>query len=400
MRSFNIIFWIVFILFYILITLGTAKVMLQLVNSKFEQKTRLSILLFAIGLIVSMILLYVWPGDIRSTKNYSLYYIFNGILFMDIIFKIPLSFFCIVRLLFSKNNSRKTISWIGLIISGCLSLTMLYGILLGRNDVLISKVELNFSRLPEEFNNYKIIHISDIHLGSFIKSKSVLEKVERETQKIDPDLILFTGDLVNNFSYELDGWDTIFNEINIPGKSFSILGNHDYGNYSNWNSEEDKIENFNTLIKGHRKLGFRLLRNENIIISEGKDSIFIIGVENWGHPPFPQYANLELALSGIPENTFKILLTHDPAHWEAQIEGKKNIELTLSGHSHGLQLGIIKAGIPFSFSYLTRKNWGGLYKSNDTYLYVNTGLGTVGIPLRINMPAEITVITLKRIEVD
>ena len=400
MRSFQLLFWIFLIVFYILITFGTSQVLVQLANSKLKFRIRISIILFAIGLIVTMFLLYIWPGDIRTTKNYSLFYSFNGILLLDFIFKIPLSFFYIVGKLFSQKNKQIVIGWIGLIIAGCLSLTMLYGILFGRNDISIKEVEIEFSTLPEQFDDYKIIHISDIHLGSFVYSKQLMKNVQSEIQNINYDLILFTGDLVNNFSYELDGWFTIFNEMNKPDRSFSILGNHDYGNYSNWENESDKIDNFNTLTESHIKLGFHLLRNENAVIAEGKDSIYIIGVENWGHPPFPQYANLEHALSGIPENAFKILLTHDPAHWESQIDGKKNIELTLSGHSHGLQLGIVKAGIPFSLSYLTRKNWGGLYKSNNIYLYVNTGLGTVGIPWRIDMPAEITVITLKRVEVN
>lgn len=400
MRSFQLLFWILLILFYVLITLGTVQVLKQLVNSKRKNITRLSILLLAIGIIITMVLLYIWPGDIRNTSNYSLYYFFNGILLLDFIFKIPLSFFYFIGKLFFKNNNRKTVYWIGLIVAGCSSLIMLHGILFGRNDISIKRVELEFSNLPKQFNNYQIVHISDIHLGSFIHSKQLLQKVQAEIDIINPDLILFTGDLVNNFADELNGWDTIFNNINQQRKSFSILGNHDYGNYSNWESESDKIENFNNLTDSHNRLGFQLLRNKNAIIYEGTDSVYIIGVENWGHPPFPQYANLEQALSGIPENAFKILLTHDPAHWESQIKGKKNIELTLSGHSHGLQLGVVKAGIPFSLSYLTRKNWGGLYKYNNAYLYVNTGLGTVGIPWRIDMPAEITVIKLKRIEVD
>ena len=394
MRSFQMMFWILFILFYVLITMGTVQALTELANSKLKSKIRLSILILTISLIISMVLLYIWPGDIRTTKNYSLFYYFNGILLLDFIFKIPLSFFYIIGKLFSQKNKRVVIGCIGLIIGGCLSLTMLYGILFGRNDISIKNIELEFSNLPKQFDSYKIIHISDIHLGSFVHSKQLMKTVQSEIQKINPDLILFTGDLVNNFSYELDGWFTIFDEMNNPDRSFSILGNHDYGNYSNWDSESDKIENFNNLTESHVKLGFHLLRNENSVISEGMDSIYIIGVENWGHPPFPQYANLEQALSEIPENAFKILLTHDPAHWESQIDGKKNIELTLSGHSHGLQLGIVKAGIPFSFSYLTRKNWGGLYKSDNTFLYVNTGLGTVGIPWRIDMPAEITIITL------
>jgi len=388
-------FWIFFILFYVLITLGTLRVLVDLIKSKFKIRISITFILWSVSLIVALLLLYIWPGDIRSTKNYSLYYIFNGVLLLDIIFKTPSFLFYVIGKLLFRNNNRQIVYLIGLIVSTSLSLVLFYGIVFGRNNLSIRNVELEFSTLPKEFDNYKIVHISDIHLGSFIHSKKLMKNVQSQIQKIKPDLILFTGDLVNNFSYELDGWDTIFNKINSAKNSYSILGNHDYGNYSNWKSESDKIENFNILTKAHSNMGFELLRNENSVITEGKDSIYIIGVENWGHPPFPQYANLQHAMAGIPNNAFKILLTHDPAHWEAQIDGKKDIQLTLSGHSHGLQLGFIKAGIPFSLSYLTRKNWGGLYKSNNNYLYVNTGLGTVGIPFRIDMPAEITVILLK-----
>ncbi|MBK6284947.1 MAG: hypothetical protein IPF54_21980 [Draconibacterium sp.] len=143
-----------------------------------------------------------------------------------------------------------------------------------------------------------------------------------------------------------------------------------------------------------------MLNNEHAKLNSKTDSIYIVGVENWGHPPFPQYANVEKALAGVPKNAFKILLTHDPAHWDEVIKYTGDIALTLSGHTHGLQWGIMRAGITFSLGYLARHNWGGLYKFNDSFLYVNTGLGTVGIPWRINMPAEITVFTLKRVEVD
>lgn len=400
MRSFEMTFWIFLILFYVLISLGTVRVLTQLANLKLKFKLRLSIYIFSIVVIVLMLLLYVWPGDIRTTKDYSFYYFFNGIILLDFIFKIPLSFSYVTGKIFFRNKGFKTVGWIGFILAGCLSIIILYGILFGRNNIVINNVELDFKSLPKEFDNYKIAQISDIHLGSFIFSKQLLKKVETDINRIDPDMVLFTGDLINNFSYELDNWDTVFNEINKSRKSFSILGNHDYGNYSIWQNKSDKERNFVELTKAHKRFGFRLLRNENVVIKSGVDSIYIVGVENWGHPPFPQYAKLEQALTDIPKNAFKILLTHDPAHWESQIEGKKNIELSLSGHTHGLQIGILIAGIPFSFSYLTRKKWGGLYESNNNYLYVNTGLGTVGIPWRIDMPAEITIFTLKRIEVN
>ena len=188
-----------------------------------------------------------------------------------------------------------------------------------------------FNDLPERFDNYRILHISDIHLGSFIYSKKILTDVKKQINSIEPDLVFITGDLVNNFFYELKGYEALFSEIGQSVKCFSILGNHDYGNYSNWGSEADKKKNFDSINKAQESYGFRLLRNENFVLKEGKDSIYIIGVENWGHPPFPQYANLERALECVPEDAFKILLTHDPAHWDSKVKGKKKIPLTLSG---------------------------------------------------------------------
>ncbi len=400
MRSFQMLFWVVFLILYTLITLGAIENIVLLANSRLKHKIRILSLLFAIAIILTMISLYIWPGNIRTSENYSLYYIFNGILLLDFVFKIPLSFFYFFRILFHKKPNHSIINWIGLIISACVSLSILYGIAFGKNDLTVQHIELIFPKLPNEFNGFKIVQFSDIHLGSFISSKKVMEKVLYQTKIIDPDLIVFTGDLVNNFSYELNDWDKIFQEINKKGNGYSILGNHDYGNYSKWKNEVDKTKNFQSIIDAHNRFGFQLLRNENRLLTIGKDSIYLIGVENWGHPPFPQYAELDSALLGVPKNAFKILLSHDPAHWKSQIKGKQKIALTLSGHTHGLQFGIVTAGIPFSFAYLIRKNWGGIYKSDHTYLYVNTGLGTVGIPWRIDMPPELTVITLKRVEVD
>jgi len=399
MRSFQLLFWVVFLLFYILITLGALKNVVRVLDPKYKRKFQIIFLLIAFSVFSSMILLFIWPGDVRNSTSYKLYSIFIGILFIDLVIKIPLSFLLPAGFLFSKGHKRKTISWIGIILAGCISSVLLYGILFGKNDIDVNRIELEFKNLPKSFDGYKVVQISDIHLGSYL-SKKVLRKTEKQIQLLQPNLILFTGDLVNNFSRELEGWHSIFKKINSKGNSFSILGNHDYGNYSEWENETDKAVNFNSITEAHKEYGFNLLRNESTIIAVGKDSIYLIGVENWGHPPFPQYANLKQALYGIPKNSFKILMTHDPAHWESQIENKEEIELSLSGHTHALQWGVKNAGIPFSLSYFVRKNWGGLYKTNNSYLYVNTGLGTIGIPYRIDIPAEITLLTLKRIEVN
>ena len=399
MRSFQIMFWLVFIVIYTLITWGSLKSILRILNLKTKKRFGIIFIASACSIILSMIFLYVWPGDIRSSGDYKLYSFFNGLLILDLIIKIPLFLLFLFSVFFKKDINKNIISWLGIIISGLVGIILIYGMAIGKNEVVVNNLELHFKNLPKSFDNYTIAQVSDIHLGSFT-SKSVMEKTRTKLGKLDPDLILFTGDLVNNLSDELKGWSSIFSEMNSQGMSFSILGNHDYGNYSNWKEDSDKEDNFSSILTAHHDFGFKLLRNENLKLHLGGDSIYLVGVENWGHPPFPQYANLQKGLSGIFDDDFTILMTHDPAHWESKIKGKKNIELTLSGHTHGLQFGVKPAGIPFSLSYFIRKNWGGLYKSNDSYLYVNTGLGTIGMPYRIDIPAEITLIKLKRIEID
>jgi len=399
MRSFQIMFWLVFIVIYTLITWGSLKSILRILNLKTKKWFSIIFIASAFLIIISMIFLYVWPGDIRSSGNYRLYSFFNGLLILDLIIKTPLSLLFLLSVFFKKDINKSIMSWLGIIVSSLAGIILIYGMTIGKNEVVVNNLELHFKNLPKSFHNYTIAQVSDIHLGSFT-SKSVMEKTRNKLGKLDPDLILFTGDLVNNLSDELKGWSSIFSEINSEGMSFSILGNHDYGNYSNWKEESDKEDNFSSIINTHDNFGFKLLRNENIKLYLGGDSIYLVGVENWGHPPFPQYANLQKGLSGISDDDFIILMTHDPAHWESKIQGKKNIELTLSGHTHGLQFGVKPAGIPFSLSYFIRKNWAGLYKSNNSYLYVNTGLGTIGMPYRIDIPAEITLIKLKRIEID
>lgn len=400
MRTFQALFLLAFLLFYAFISLGAFQIIIKLLKTRYKQIFRIFFFLLSFSLISTFVLLYIWPGDVRTSENYKFYFAFNGLLFIDFIFKAPLSIFYIIRILFKRDYNKNTINWIGLIISSSLSFTLFYGIVSGKNNLRVNHLELQFTNLPKQFNGFNIFHISDTHLGSFINSKKILESVQIEAERIKPDLILFTGDLVNNFAYELKGWDQVFQKINKNGNGYSILGNHDYGNYSNWKSQIEKAKNFQSIIDSHKKFGFKLLLNEHQIIKLEADSIFLLGVENWGHPPFPQFANLDIATNKIPENAFEVLLTHDPAHWEQKVKSKRNIELTLSGHTHGFQLGLLLAGIPFSPSYFVRENWGGLYEFEKNFLYVNTGLGTVGIPFRIDMPAELTVITLKRIEVD
>ncbi len=288
----------------------------------------------------------------------------------------------------------------GIILVAGIIITTLYGSFWGRKMLQVKEVSISFKNLPEAFDATKLAHISDFHLGSFSTHSKLPGKVVKKLDLLHPDYTLFTGDLVNNFSYELSPWQEILTETNNYPGNYAILGNHDYGDYFNWEDSLKKQQNFNGIINGVGKAGFTLLNNQSVPLTKENDTIYLIGVENWGHPPFPQYADLGEALDGIPANAFKILLTHDPAHWQSKAIKDTNIALTLSGHTHGMQWGLKPAGIEFSLIYFTRSLWGGLYHHNGQYLYVNRGLGTIGINWRIDMPPEITLITLKRGEVN
>ena len=399
MRTFQLVFIAIFLLIYAVLSFGAIKGLLGIALPSNRKKIFWVIFIVSATIFTGFILLYIWPLTTRSTKEYSMHLIFNAILSVDFVFKVPLALSYLIGK-FVKGNRKVIVNYAGFIFSLAISISVIYGTLQGRKDLAVKNIELEFHDLPKNYDGLKILQISDLHLGGFMNSKKLLNKVIIETTEINPDIVLFTGDLVNNFSNELDGWNEDFQKITQNRLSFAILGNHDYGNYTNWKSESDKIENFNQIVSSHKDFGFKLLNNQQTQLKSGTDSIYIMGVENWGHPPFPKYANLEKAMEGVPEHAFKILMTHDPVHWDQVIKHRGDVQLTLSGHTHGMQWGIIKAGITFSLSYFKQKNWGGFYTYGDSRLYVNTGLGTVGSPWRINMPGEITVITLKRIEID
>lgn len=255
---------------------------------------------------------------------------------------------------------------------------------------------MQFRDFPEQLNGLVIVQISDTHFGTFGKNPSVLNRAMTEIEKINPDILVFTGDLVNNFSNEILGFDTWLKKLPSRYGKFAIQGNHDFGDYSQWPDSASKMQNLEKIRNVLNEAGFELLLNSWHKMAIKDTSICMIGVENWGHPPFPQYARLDLALDRIPDHLFKILLSHDPAYWNAKIIPDTDIPLTLSGHTHGGQFGIKIAGIEFSPIYFIQKNWGGLYQDDNQFLYVNRGLGCLGFPARIEMRPEITVLTLRR----
>lgn len=284
---------------------------------------------------------------------------------------------------------------IGVILAAIPFLSILYGISRGRFDFRVEHQDLHFAKLPKPFSGLRIVHISDMHLGSFLGNEDQVKRGIELINKQDADYIVFTGDLVNNFAEELDGWLPILQNLKAKFGKFSILGNHDYGDYVSWASMTEKKANLERIKTFHTAAGFRLLLNESMLIERDRESICITGVENWGLPPFPQYGNLTSALNR--HNTtelFKVLLTHDPSHWDAEVLPNTDIDLTLSGHTHGMQFGIRIAGWQWSPVKYKYPRYSGLYSVGNRHLIVNRGFGYIGFPGRIGMPPDITVITM------
>lgn len=290
-------------------------------------------------------------------------------------------------------------SWIkalGLLVAAFPFISFLYGITKGKYNYKVIKVPLYFPDLPKEFDGYKVVQISDIHSGSFDSKEQVKKGIDLINQQ-DADLVLFTGDLVNNFANEIEPFIPLFREIKAKDGKFSITGNHDYADYVRWNSIEEKQKNFQQLVANHGKMDFKILMNEHVKIKRNLSEIAVIGIENWGLPPFPQFGDLNKAIENLAANSFKLLLSHDPSHWDAQVvDHDMNFNLTMSGHTHGMQVGFdIKKIIKWSPVKYKYPKWAGLYESNQQYLYVNKGFGFLGFPGRVGMWPEITVFELK-----
>lgn len=292
---------------------------------------------------------------------------------------------------------RKFISQIALGLAAIPFTSLLYGITIGKYNFKVKKKTLFFPDLPESFNGTTITQISDIHSGSFDDQ----EKIEYAINLINEqqsDLVLFTGDIVNTHAKEMHPWVDVFKKIHNPllGK-YSVLGNHDYGEYFHWNSQEEKDANFEAIKDLHRQIDFKLLLNENVELKRGADSIRLIGVENWGMH-FKKAGDLAKASEGVSKEDFKILMSHDPSHWENEVKHHEdNYHLTLSGHTHGFQFGIeIPGWIKWSPVQYVYKQWAGLYENLGRYVYVNRGFGFHAYPGRVGIMPEITVIELKK----
>ena len=403
MRSYSL-FTIVLLCLAILIVDILAFYWLQsitklIVSETIKNTINIAFWVFTIGLITAIVLLRITLNNIHPVLKQrhvsSLYGLTMSSFIPKLIFVIIISGMYFTNYVFSEKESLIIIPLVGLF-SGILPFSIiLYSIFKSLYRFKIHRVKVTFKTLPKAFDGFKIIHISDLHLGSFNYRYHILDRAVKLINGLNADIIVFTGDLVNNNAWELKGWTNVLKQLSAQKGKFAVLGNHDYGDYSEWKSNKEKAQNLENIKHFYKKINFKLLLNTSYIIENSKDKIAFIGVENWGKPPFKQYGNLQQSLEKVQDMPFKILLSHDPTHWHEEVINKTNIALTLSGHTHGMQAGInikSKKWSPIKYKY---QHWAGLYKNNNQYLYVNRGLGWLGFPGRLGMRPEITLIELK-----
>tara|TARA_R110000751_G_scaffold62520_7_gene129247 strand:- start:106088 stop:107320 length:1233 start_codon:yes stop_codon:yes gene_type:complete len=294
-------------------------------------------------------------------------------------------------------SRRKFVSGIALSLAALPFGALLYGMYRGKYNYQVLKYELEFDDLPDAFHNYQITQISDVHSGSFDDYKKVEYGVNLVNEQ-NSDVIFFTGDIVNNRSKELEPWKEVFSRLDAKDGVFSILGNHDYGDYAVWDTEEEKEQNLEDLKVMQREMGFDLLLNSNRFLEKDGHKIALVGVENWGRGGFKKAGDLQKAKEGVSKEDFKILLSHDPSHWEdVVIHDDYHFHLTLSGHTHGMQFGVeIPGWVKWSPVKWRYKYWAGIYKEMEQFINVNRGFGFIGYPGRFGIWPEISVITLKK----
>jgi len=337
------------------------------------------------------------------TYNFTLLFILFVSKTILILFLFPEDILRFIKFLFSKiqnkkidNSRRKFISNLSLAVAAIPIPIMIHGITRGRYNFKVVNHEISFKDLPKSFDGYTITHLSDFHCGSF-ESRSKLKYAIDLVNEQNSDLIAFTGDFVNNTYTEILPWIDELKKINSKDGKFSILGNHDYGDYYDWGTEENKKLGFKKLIEIQNELGFKVLRDESVHIKKNNEKISLVGVENWGDG-FKKKGDIDKAISDLDESDFKIVLSHDPSHWDKiLVDHKEKFNLTLSGHTHGMQFGIEIPGFikwsPVKYRY---KYWAGLYERSNQFINVNRGFGVLGFPGRVGIWPEITVIKLKK----
>ncbi|MFK5958937.1 MAG: metallophosphoesterase [Lutibacter sp.] len=352
--------------------------------STFNRSTGLTqAVMFAFGLLVLSII----------PKIISLFILFAEDIFR--VAKLVFNYFSSSEAIPYFPDRRAFVSKIAIGLAAIPFTSIIYGMTKGKYNYQVLKHTLFFDDLPPAFNGFKLTHISDIHSGSFDDEEKIMHGINLINEQ-ESDVILFTGDLVNDKAEEMTPWISHFKSLKARSGKFSVLGNHDYGEYIRWGNSEEKEANFQAIKELHPKIGFNLLLNESVYLEKGNDKIALIGVENWG-TRFKKAGDLNLASSKINKEDFKILLSHDPSHWENEVKShENNYHLTLSGHTHGMQFGIEIPGIKWSPIQYVYKQWAGVYEEFNRYINVNRGFGFLAFPGRVGIWPEITVITLKK----
>lgn len=402
--------WIIFVAIYLLVDVYSFQAVKTVTASRWVH-----ILYFAVSLIVLVLFIYqisAMSGSRMMTplRMYSFgtfVSVFVPKLFVLVVILLGEDLFRIVVGLYTKFGSheghfympsrRKFISTMALGAAAIPFGALLYGMFKGRYNYKVLKYEMTFEDLPEAFDGYTITQISDIHSGSFSNAEKVQYAVDLVNQQ-KSDVILFTGDLVNDLAEEMKPWKSVFGSLTAKDGIFSVLGNHDYGDYYQWSNTEDKARNLEDLKELQAQMGWDLLLNENRFIERNGQRLALIGVENWGKGRFKKAGDLKKAIDGVAKDDFRILMSHDPSHWRAEVvPHQDHFHLTLSGHTHGMQFGVEIPGFvrwsPVKWRY---EEWAGIYEEAGQYINVNRGFGYIGYPGRVGIWPEISVITLKK----
>lgn len=385
--------------------------------SRIKTRRKRSVVYAVVSLLFWVLLAYIlfFPKRDGSENIIPVMWMIYGYLTVYL----PKFIFCVFSLLgkgFSalcnRNNKIRRHQWkvgmnvFGVVVGASCFILMWYGAIIGRRQIDVEKVEIEFSNLPAGFDGLRIVQISDLHVGTWGDDPEFLKRIVEQINALHPDIVFFTGDIVNRLSSELDPFVEILGGIKSPGGIYSVLGNHDYGDYIDWKSPADRAADNKRLAELQARMGWKLLNNESVVLTHGSDRIMLIGVENWGDPPFKQYGDLRAAYPGngrkgsLKDGEFKILLSHNPAHWHDEVREISNIDLTLSGHTHAMQARLKIGDFKWSPAVWRYKEWGGLYEDvrggHQMRIYVNIGAGEVGMPFRIGADPEVTLIVLRK----
>lgn len=358
---------------------------------------RTAYLLHTLFFIAALIAFRLLVPRLKGPEGYFWIEKLVGLFFLFYVPKLIFILFNGIGLLVGKKqvSAGRWISKSAALLTGFLFLLLLHSMTTGRYNYKHETVVVASEQIPAAFRNFTIVQLSDLHLGSFGESYRGMHKLVKEVNALRPDVIVFTGDMVNNFADEMNNWIEVLKQLEAPYGKYAVTGNHDYGDYTRWETPEAKRQNFSQYLTNMSRMGFQMLTNAHIPLTAGHDTLWLAGVENWGKPPFPQYGNLAQALDSIPANEPVILLSHDPSHWRAEILHHPNILLTLSGHTHAMQMGIRINRWEWSPSQYLYPEYDGLYREGGQYIHVSRGQGYLGFPGRIGLRPVITEIKLE-----